>query len=517
MKAAPCRVAFWVVVLGYCLLYAPYGINETDGGFLSGLAWQLLQGKQLYTEIVYVRPPLPVWLRALELQLLPEQFAILGERWIWYFKTAVYSLLAARLLAGKAQAWWWALPGFIVSAHNYPACAWHTTDGIFFAVLSFYALFSGKKEQYLTLRLILSALLLLGSALSKQSFFPLIPVWAALLWMQFGFGAFWRGTLAFSFFSALFFLYLQQQGSLQAYWALSSGAAGAKQAIRHGLLDYFDIPLPLVLGSGTLIALASWFRHRAYFWILAIFLMASYVWQVYQRQDFTVPFGQSRILFWMGAAWSVYAFYKQKDLKPLALMAVCWAAAVSWGYNLPILLATPWVYGFGQWAMQLRAPYPAFLRWVRPGSNLLLLLLFFYAAQFVYRDGRRSEMIFAGGDIFPALTGIRMDAESVDKYRELRQLVQAHPNFATLPAFPQAHLLTQTQAPLPLDWVVQREMNSATPQVREAFYRQKPVLLLEKKYLEAIKIHKEYALLREILEGAAPLGEHQFFVLYQIR
>ncbi len=43
---------FFAIVLVYCLLYAPYGINETDGGFLSGLGWQVLSGKTIYQDIV---------------------------------------------------------------------------------------------------------------------------------------------------------------------------------------------------------------------------------------------------------------------------------------------------------------------------------------------------------------------------------------------------------------------------------------------------------------------------------
>ena len=206
-------------------------------------------------------------------------------------------------------------------------------------------------------------------------------------------------------------------------------------------------------------------------------------------------------------------------------MAVCWSAAISWGYNLPILFATPWLFGVGQWFLFFEknrsgdTVQSLYLQQkiARPLLYTALVLLFFYAAQFIYRDGRRSEMMYAGGDIFPALSGIQMDAASVNKYRELKLLAEKYPNFATLPAFPQAHLLTRSYPALPLDWVVQREMNAAQAQVREAFYRQKPVLLVEKKYLEEIKIHKEYTLIREILDRAEPLGEHQFFILYQVR
>lgn len=130
------QLLFFAIVAAYCLLYAPFGINETDGGFLSGLAWQVLCGKTLYADIVYVRPPLPVWLRALELCLLPEHLAVLGERWIFYLKVAAYSWLGAAVLAQGAYRWQLAAFAFVLSVHCYPPAAWHTTDGLLFGALA---------------------------------------------------------------------------------------------------------------------------------------------------------------------------------------------------------------------------------------------------------------------------------------------------------------------------------------------------------------------------------------------
>src|SRR5262245_43862172 len=96
---------FFGLIPAYCLVYAPYGINETDGGFLTGLAWQVLSGKELYRDVVYVRPPLPVWLRAGELLLLPEQWAILGERCIFYLKVGAYAWLGASTLIHGQRRW----------------------------------------------------------------------------------------------------------------------------------------------------------------------------------------------------------------------------------------------------------------------------------------------------------------------------------------------------------------------------------------------------------------------------
>ncbi|MBK8557526.1 MAG: hypothetical protein IPL65_18025 [Lewinellaceae bacterium] len=162
-------ILFLLGVLGYMIWYAPYGMNETDGGFLDGLAWQLTQGKHLYQDVIYVRPPIPVWLRWLGQQIIPLPFSVLGERIVFYAMVAGYSWMGAALLMTGAQRWQLALFAFLVSAHNYPATAWHTTDGIFFAVA---AIFWAKKRH--AWALFASGCLLSLAILCKQSFYPLL-------------------------------------------------------------------------------------------------------------------------------------------------------------------------------------------------------------------------------------------------------------------------------------------------------------------------------------------------------
>ena len=94
---------FFSVLALYSMAYAPFGINETDGGFITGLAWQVLSGKQLFTEIIYVRPPLPIWFRAAELAVLPENWAVFAERILFFWKIGLYSLLAADILVEKSR------------------------------------------------------------------------------------------------------------------------------------------------------------------------------------------------------------------------------------------------------------------------------------------------------------------------------------------------------------------------------------------------------------------------------
>ncbi|MEN9415215.1 MAG: hypothetical protein RLZ62_1519, partial [Bacteroidota bacterium] len=164
------RALFFALLPAYCVIYAPYGVNETDGGFLTGLAWQVLNGKLLYQDIIYVRPPLPVLLRALELKLLPETFSELGMRWIFYLEVWLFAYMGARLLAKGNRMWLIAVFGFIISAHNYSPKSWHTTDGIFFATLSAFLLLGEKRTLWQALG---GGMAVFAAMLCKQSFYPL--------------------------------------------------------------------------------------------------------------------------------------------------------------------------------------------------------------------------------------------------------------------------------------------------------------------------------------------------------
>ncbi|MBK8557527.1 MAG: hypothetical protein IPL65_18030 [Lewinellaceae bacterium] len=197
----------------------------------------------------------------------------------------------------------------------------------------------------------------------------------------------------------------------------------------------------------------------------------------------------------------------------LSLMAVAWSAAVSWGYNLPILFAAPvlyvlWLVSERVWATAFSWPY----RW-KPIWLVLaaVLVLFRYANQYVYRDGVRASLYVPMGGIFPRLSGIYSSQETAALYRDLRELAARYPDFKTLPAFPQANYLTHTASPLPLDWIVGREMNGETAVFLDAARTLKPVFFIEKSWETRILSDPELAADKEIMENTYLLEETPHF------
>jgi len=523
------KVLFFSLLAGYCFYYAPYGINETDGGFLTGLAWQVLNGKVLYGDVIYVRPPLPVWLRAAELTLLPEPWAVLGERWLFYGKVALYAWFGASLLCAGTRRWVLATLGFVVSAHCYPAAAWHTVDGILCSVLGFWLLFRGTQIKS-TGYVILAAAAIFASTLCKQSFYPLALLFIGLLiYLGDRRMAGW-GIGFFLFCNVLFFSFLQWQGVLGNYLNLTGGAASGGQAFQHGMLDYFRIQ-PLLLALSFLLLLLVWGLLKnvarvihfgkaiSTVWALWIaILLGSYAYAIWRNQDFTAPFAQARLLFDLSAIFGIMALKKRfwtldQGLRFVALMAVSWCASVSWGYNLPILFAVPWVFTTMEMSRLLNFSDSKKLKNIARATALVALLLVFrYGYEFIYRDGQRSQMTENMEQVFPQLRGIYSDTATFALYRDLKELSARYgPNFKTLPSFPQASYLCQAYPPLPLDWVVEREINSDHTLITSALQTKKPVLFLEKRFREQMQNDPELRLTLELFQQGKLIGETPHF------
>jgi len=539
------KLLFFAIVASYCLYYAPFGVNETDGGFLTGLAWQVLNGKMLYHDIVYVRPPLPVWLRALELQILPEHFAVLGERWIFYAKVGLYSWLGAAVLAKGERRWQLAVLGFVVSAHCYPPMAWHTVDGILFAVLAAFFMVP-TQEQTLEnpkksggsnfFTLVLAGFCLFCALLCKQSFYPLLPIFVLFMflekegrWKRIGW---FFGGFALCF--VLFFNYLYQYNLLGNFLQMTSGASSGSQALQHGVFDYFRITPELALPSILLLLPVAWWfwkgKNPAFAltaWSLWLFaLVASFAAITWLRQNHTAPIAQSRAMFWVALGycfWLASSDFKRNRLIissfivhrfSFLLLGISWCASVSWGYNLPMLFATPWVWAGMEVTRILEAANKP-IRFSKPYRFVMLiglLLTFRIAHEFVYRDGRRSEMNESMGAIFPQLSGIYSDRETADLYRDLKRLAaQYGPNIKTLPAFPQANYLTKTLPPFPLDWVVNRETNGDNTLIVKNLQEKKPIIFIQKSFREKMESDLELEVTRLLFQRDKVVEETPHF------
>ena len=92
------KIIFISLPFLYSILYAPFGFEDFDTGFIAGLSWQFITGSTPYTEIIYVRPPVSYIFHSLPL-LFNNNFGFFIDRCLMYFEIATYSYLTILLLA----------------------------------------------------------------------------------------------------------------------------------------------------------------------------------------------------------------------------------------------------------------------------------------------------------------------------------------------------------------------------------------------------------------------------------
>lgn len=514
------RWSFWCLLVGYIIFYVPYGINETDGGFITGIAWQLLQGKKLYVDALYVRPPVPVFSRALELYLLPDSWEIRWERAFFYIKIAISAWAGAAILSRQSEKWLVACFAFVIGAHCYPACAWHTVDGILYAVLSVFCLEKFKNPAW---GLCCSAFFAALAVFCKQSFFPLPVAMVAYLLISSGKWRALKWLFIWALWTALGLLGLQWMGVLPAFGESVLGAAQGGEAFQHGLFDYFRIDWKILAGLLLLSVPLIWRRQwppatKAVFVAVLVFMALSYAASIAVRKDFTLPFAAIRLAFLFGIAVVFWDVWFDRDKRPesfalLLLFAISWMSAISWGYNLPILFAVPYVQAAFSVGKKLEVPrvWGYVYLW-------LLVLVFRFGYTYVYRDGPRWNMNNDLGVIFPKLDGIQSSAEKAALYGEFKRFTaEIGHNFAVLPAFPLANYLTDTEPVLPLNWVVNREMNGRNSAIYRILASKKPMILVQNEFIARAAADPELEITQWVLQRGEKVRSGQYFTIYSLQ
>ena len=325
---------------------------------------------------------------------------------------------------------------------------------------------------------------------------------------------------------ACFYGLLYQMGLLEAYQFWTSGSTSIEDAIQRGVLDYLRIH-PLLLGW-TALASALFLpflrRWRALGWCLYLVgIGLSYVVNIFQQQDFVPPIDQSRVLFWLGMGWLAYwAWQIQGErswgaerkawFRLLGLMGLSWMASVSWGYPFPILFALPYTFALLKISQTLQVPSQ--WKWI---ALIGLLLLFRFANEYIYRDGPRAQMWHHLGEVFPQLQYIYSSPSTYNLYAELKKHYNSYgPCLKTLPAFPQSNYLTQSPSPIPLDWVIQVEYNSATNLlIKQIDQLEDCTVLLQKKYRDDLQAQGRLEVSHYISKNWRLVDSSQFFLIYR--
>ncbi|MEM7262697.1 MAG: hypothetical protein AAF488_11960, partial [Planctomycetota bacterium] len=475
------RVVFLLAPVVLFLTQGFHGLSETDSGFLTGISHRLLQGQQLYTDIIYVRPPVSPILHAGILALLPRSFELIGERAIFYgmaWWSCLFGMLALRRiygtqLDGERATVPFVLCGtlaFVFSVNNFPPYPWHTLDGVFFASIGLYLTTRGSSSGWLFAGVVAS----LAAAGCKQSFYPIPLVAVVLSATLHGRTSGIRSAflLALSLVGVLVLSTTLYPEAWAAFLEQSSAASGWGEAINAGFTKYLQaIPFVLVfLGVALFVrrrrgsfALLEWFT-----WLVVVGALVLNVIEAYEREEWqksAYKYSQFMFLLALGVAIAGLRRFRRFAVTLLAFLSVSWCAGISWGTKHPILYFTPVVFG----VMHLvRTHWEG--RWSPSHYRTLILVVFglyLAMAQFPRFDAPRWECTYRMSDLFPQATGVKIGAFQYRQYAELKELVAEYEEpFTVLPALPLAHYLTDTTPTLGVDWALNAELNGRRLKLR---------------------------------------------------
>jgi hypothetical protein len=483
-----------MLVILYCFLYAPIGLENNDGGFILGLAHQFSKGAQIYGEIVYIRPPASIILHSLSFIAPFDVAPILTSRIFYFVQIGAYSALTSLLVChhfkfGPASSFFLASLCFMFNAHNFPPMAWHTVDGLFFSVLalSLATLTQDGSTSTIIRKSFLAFVFAFLAALSKQPFYiaPLLvgfvliyPLSVRRIVMTAVAGL----SSAIAVYACLaWFL------NLDAMLVAITSQTNLRDLISAGVVNYardwYNLrsiasvgPLALVLliwVFGRLVRKEVSPRplHLALALSVTIFL-ASMLQMFLVTDRWVSPSSMIDSLFTVTAMVSLLESFRTRQriwVVLTALHGIAWAASISWGYTTVALFSAPSVIVVALVCVDLGKGLKKKTA-ISAVGVCSAIAIFFAGHQFLYSlEGplKRSNAVVNIGTEFPVLAGIRVTVAQAEALRELRSLKsRLGENLVVMPNWPLYNTIFGGLNPLGMDWLLNTEVGPFDQAIR---------------------------------------------------
>jgi len=450
------------LALAWGALYAHHGYSGRDEGLIASMSWRLLQGQWPYRDFTLVLPPLSVLLHAIPQLLVPPEWLLIFERYLFFLIIATYSRVTVAALGrlfdleklGVGQ-WLLTVLFFVVSAANFPPMPWPTTDGILLCALGSYALLREGRGW-----LLVATLLILLGAMCKQSFVFMVPASLVYLLAIGRRRGFWASVAAYALFGATFVSTLAATGLLREFLAQVSLQSSLRSLIGSGALNYFrfhaSASVPALLSAGAVLGLSlrfgSGLRSAAsYILLLGIFGIQGYWFATLQRFQ-TPAFNYAGFLFLLCLPLVALDLRRRPRQAAglLLLLVLSWCASLSWGYQTPILFSAPILFCL---LLHARRHLGTSARALAGATLVAAMLVQFLGYQFPFAEQPRARLDQPLAQVFPRFRGIYSSRERLAKYHELKRLHETYgDNYVVYPGVTLSHFLTDTASPARLDW-----------------------------------------------------------------
>ena len=488
---------FVLYVLLYFLIYGKYGWNDTDEGFILASSWRIFNGQVPYRDFILIYPPLSYLAHSITFYIIPDNYQIIFERFLFYFSIAVSSYFAASAIEyvftiskSGLDKYLLATIGFILSVHTFPPMPWYTVDGVLFSSIGIFLI-----VRYEKLPMELTGIFLLFlSALCKQPFY-LMP-FAGLFYILIkhrNLKRFIYNSCGLIVFLSVLILILIKYDILNQFIQYTTGSTNLKDLVKAGIYPYwrFDsayFVTPLVLGV-LLVKLSSFYNQNSWIKLIpAIFIsvlllnnIPSFITSLHNNK-IPVIYSDSvaRMLFILTFFYILINFASEiKWSALLFLILLSWCAGISWGYPTPVFFSTPLIAGFFLVAKQ----YFRFSSLKRLVYYVLFFstIVYYIGYQVPMRDSPRKELTYRLDNIFPKMKYIRTDNETFQKYSALKELSEKYPvNFKTMPGVVLSNYLTNTVPTLAIDLVIDNGVKNINDILIPSFRGKSTVFFIEK-------------------------------------
>lgn len=466
------KFTLFLLPLIYIYLFGRYGFEDSDSGFIVSMGWRILNGELPYKDFYYVRPPLSPYLSALFLSVLPEHGQLFYIRLITYIMLLISVLMTTDILNKfydfkklKLNKYLFSIISFMVLSIGHIEFQWHTTDGIFFAILGLWLLTLDKSNIFIVF---VAGTVFTLSALTKQNFI-IIPI-ISIIFTLLMYGKRIATVLLIGIVSILliFYYWLDTNSLTELYRLQTTGVTSIKDLVQVGLINYF-INDKFLLALTSIISILLFFiykfRNKFYtsksitllvFGIIILInlshMLLTQSASKFIRFDLTFPIIITLIF--------IYLITIQKEkLKNhyilIYLFTVAWTSSISWGYATPILYFIPIIFA----VLYVLSKYYDILNSHKYNLFFILLVIIYSIPYnlFPYRDKPIWKLDSDAVEISNKAAFIVTNKDIILKHKELSILLKNYPNSTVLPSVPHAYYLNNLKNQFKIDWAMDVE------------------------------------------------------------
>lgn len=465
----------------YVFFIGRFGLEDSDSGFIVGMGWRIVNGELPYKDFFYVRPPISIYLSSLYLRLTPVYGQVLVLRLINNFQLLIQVFLTVFILNKNynfknlnIDIYKFSLLCYFITLSGTLYFQWHTTDGIFFAVLGIFIISFLKKNNY---AYFFSGILFCLSMLTKQNFIMIPILGIIFVFLKEGFIKTVLTTLGVITGLFSFYLYLFNNNLIDDYLLLTVGASNLKDLFIAGIAYYFVRHEYLFLY--VIIVFFSFFLYLKFikksisvnikisnqsviFFILIFILLifsVSYV-LIFESNERVIAY--DRILPVIVFTSFFYLFIFNKDsfknhYALLLLLGFSWCSSISWGGMTPIMYFTPVIFS----TYYLLKIHTKSLDNKYLNKVIYFMIIVISVAQVIvpYRNGFFWKNHNDGAILSSKLAFIKVNNDFFNKHSEFKIILNKYKKSTILPSMPGSSYLYDVNNPFIIDWAMDVESN----------------------------------------------------------